>query len=281
MAYPNPTIQAWRFREDNGNERTIPYGGATWIADPNTPVTRSTDTVTRIRFALYRPPVPPWEPSYLTDDGYRLQYKLNSSSWTNVTATSSVVRAAPTGNLVDGADTTRQLVSTGYNFVPNNDQVDDIHGFTESVKMASSNSVDIEYSFVVRSQDVDPGDVIQLRIVDTRYSQEMARIAPFSDASLTVAGMFYLSFNDSLGLGDELARAQDVVLSQVLSFGDRFSGFIPLDFYLTLWEPLDVLDTVEPAGIAPVPCRIGGATSPTLGTDGATTPLMSISGETK
>lgn len=97
----------------------------------------------------------------------QFQYRLNSGAWTNVTTTSSVVRAVAVRAFANGAACTKRLSGTG-TFVANN------AGCTEDGSAGSNNNditangnTETECGLEVQPNDVVSGDVIDFRITTT------------------------------------------------------------------------------------------------------------------
>lgn len=163
-----PWLSEWvqtdfRGRNDDGSETT-----ATWKAAQNTNWSQNVDENFRVRFQL-RVKEGSVESGILS--ATRLQYRRNGGSWTDVSATSLVVRASASPNVVDGAATTDQLTGGFGSFLGG--------AFDEDSGLASGPSAawdtghgELEYCVQIRSADVANGDTVELRL---QFSDQTAR----------------------------------------------------------------------------------------------------------
>lgn len=155
------TVAVWdqdsyRGRNDDNNEAS-----ATWKAAANLTWTQITDANLRVRFLVQETAGANHSPIL----ALQLQYKLNAGAWTNVTASSSVVKALNSTWLTHGADTTQQV--GGGTFVANNNWVEDVDGTTNaSGAVGVNNEAEAEFCIQLVGADITEGDTIQLRVVD-------------------------------------------------------------------------------------------------------------------
>jgi hypothetical protein len=150
---------AFRARNDDGSETT-----ATWIAAANTNWTQQVITEYygdhfRVRFLVR-------ENGGISaaDKTFQLEYNLNGGGWNDVTGASSVIKAKVTDNLNEAEDTTQQLGSG--TFISDNDGVDETNGQAGGAVLdfSGSDEVELEFSLMIKGEDVLNNDTIQLRI---------------------------------------------------------------------------------------------------------------------
>jgi hypothetical protein len=141
----------YRFRNDNGSETT-----ATCKAPINNPLAvPDADLNFRMRIASFDNS----SPSALFT--YRLQYKLNSGSWTDVTIISDVIRLVASSNFTHLDPTTQQITSGS--FVAGK-MYEDTFTFDTSSVNHSNAFTEIEYMVSLLSADVVVNDVVYLRL---------------------------------------------------------------------------------------------------------------------
>ena len=141
---------SFRGRNDNGDETT-----ATWKALANTDWSQNVDENFRVRFLLQE--TAGGNPA----DRHRLQYNLAGAGWVDVTATSSVVRASASPNVLDAAVTTEQMAGPG-TFVQG--EFDEVAGEVNEA-FGASQETEHEFCVQIRSGDVTDGQTLQLRLV--------------------------------------------------------------------------------------------------------------------
>lgn len=93
----------------------------------------------------------------------QLNYSKNGGAYTNVNASSSVVRSSNSPNITDNTATTKRLggVST---FVAGN--FDSVDGLCSSVTLGANNETENLFCVQVRSVDVINGDTIDFRLTN-------------------------------------------------------------------------------------------------------------------
>jgi len=154
---------AFRARNNDGSETT-----ATWIAAANTNWTQQVVTEDygekygehfRVRFLVR-------ENGGISaaDKTFQLEYSHNGGAWNDVTGASSVIKAKATDNLTEAEDTTQQLGSG--TFISDNDGVDETNGQAGGTVLdfSGSDEVELEFSLMIKGEDVLNNDTIQLRI---------------------------------------------------------------------------------------------------------------------
>jgi hypothetical protein len=268
---PNPTLQHWRWRNDDGDE-----AGATWLAAADTAPAVALDTTYRLRFAVY-------QASGSKTSGYQLEYQVahggTITPWTTVDAASDKVRTFGTANLTDGDPTTRQLLS-GYGYRPFNQQIDDVNGRTANVTLTAGEGVDIEYAFQVRSASVALGSIVRLRLIDTATGAVLS--GAFTDAwATTSGGTIYLTFTDHLGIGEAFGSVSDVVVADHLDVAEQMVLYIPPIYYMTLADHLSIGETVTVQDMPQPPYTSRGGTATFYGAEGETAPLFDTEGSTE
>lgn len=150
--------RSFRGRNDDGNETT-----ATWKAAINTNWSQALDTKFRVRFEIQETsgtagpdPSPLW----------RLQYRKNGGSWTNVTGTSTNVRStSSSGGVSDGTRTTNQLANGTGTFRQGEVDASNgrVGGFSGGLYTGNDHSEE-EFVITLRSADLSTSDLIELRI---------------------------------------------------------------------------------------------------------------------
>jgi len=155
-AYERWDQQHFRFRNDDGSESS-----ATWRGATDQDAYLASDTVYRLRFLVkerYN------EARYDSEgNNVQLQYRLNAGTWTNVTTSSSVVKAVAS-QLVDNGDTTQQLGSGSY-VVNNNAQIEDGNWYLGTHDpWYGQSECEVEFSIQVIDADTSPGDTVEFML---------------------------------------------------------------------------------------------------------------------
>lgn len=205
MTAPVITQAAFRWRNDDGSQTT-----ATWKAAQNTnPASVAVDTNFRMRLGTT-------VASATATLATQLQYRRTPSggspgSWINVTASSSVVRSAASGNVSDSTATTQQMALSG---TFNAGQVDTTDGLTASRSVQSTRNTEDEYCVQIRSADVGVGDVVELRATNGGTAYDAYTVTP----SITIvaaapagAGALALSKATLAGAGAETFSAAGAI----------------------------------------------------------------------
>ena len=94
----------------------------------------------------------------------KLQYRKNTGSWTDVTTSSSNVKAVATDNLTDGADTT-QRIGVG-SWVTDNNWVCEDGICPLTTDTFSSSEAEALFSVQIVGADVVDGDVVEFRVLE-------------------------------------------------------------------------------------------------------------------
>jgi hypothetical protein len=170
--------KSYRFRNDDGGE-----AAATWIAAINTAISLAEDANFRLRFEIQE--TGGTEATLLADRQSKLQYRKNGGAWNDVDGTSLNIRSALSTHFADADPTTNQLTAGTGTFTAGTIREGQT-ATTVDPSIPASGHTEHEYMLNLRGVDVDPSDVIDLRIVrlngnplDT-YTQT---------AQLTVAGV--------------------------------------------------------------------------------------------
>jgi hypothetical protein len=148
---------AFRGRNDDGNETT-----ATFKAAQNVAWVQHVDTNFRVRFLMQQ------SVALINNLDIQLQYSLNGGAFTNVTATSNVVRSSASANLADAANLTSQLTGGTGTFIGATgfDEVNGICGGT-AMDVTATGQFETEFCVQLRGADVVNGDTIQLRTINS------------------------------------------------------------------------------------------------------------------
>lgn len=155
---------AFRARNDDGTEVT-----ATWKANTNTNWTQPSDENVRVRFEIQET----GGVATAAQEWYRLQYRHNAGTWTDVNAASSVVRTTDSPN-VGFENTTDQLnIGTG---TFRDGEIDDDDGAASigTAGWPANGHSEFEYCVQIRSADVVNGDTIELRVFENDPAQPLA-----------------------------------------------------------------------------------------------------------
>lgn len=171
MVNPNTEQLSFRGRNDDGNETT-----ATWIAAVNTNWTQAAGVPFRLRYEIEEDA----GAAFVLDP--QLQSNKNGAGWTNVTATSAVVRAVASPNLADGTATTNQLTQSVLAFVAG--VFDSVDGLAGSQTLNNQHT-EPEYCLQLVPADVATGDTVQLRVTDAGVALNVYTNTP----SLTVGAV--------------------------------------------------------------------------------------------
>jgi hypothetical protein len=150
MATFNLDQDSFAFYNDDGSE-----SAATIIGTVNTNPTLEVDTTYHARLLLQE------DGGGSNTVAFTWQYSLNSGTWTNVTTTSSVVKAVNSANLTDGADCTQRIGSG--TFISNNNGVTE-DGSAGTCAFAGNDEAETLLAFQIVSTDVIDTDSVQLRV---------------------------------------------------------------------------------------------------------------------
>ena len=157
MTHVVGVIRQWtfRFRNDDDSE-----AAATWKAAGDVDVEVAPDENVRLRIAAQE------TAGGSTTRAFKLQYSLNGGTFTDVNASSSVVRCSASPHVAEDADTTDQIGGSG-TFVGTGG-FDEVDGRTSTANMAfaANGHGEVEFCFQVLSADVADNDTIDFRIVD-------------------------------------------------------------------------------------------------------------------
>ena len=153
---PVYTQAKFRGRNNDGSET-----GASWIAVADTDWENYSNSVFRARFLIQ------CTVAGAAGQAFDIQYRHDDGggygAWTDISATSSVVRARNTGNLTEGDDTTDQGLGSG-TFTADNNGVVEGDSISDAMTTVVNEEFDLEYALSIRSADVGHGDKIQLRV---------------------------------------------------------------------------------------------------------------------
>ena len=147
--------QDFRFRNDDGSETA-----ATWKAAQGTSVTLETGTANRFRIRIILEETN----GKNSNTTFDLYYSLNGGAYTDISTSSSVIRAISSANdgwtITDNDATTKQLTFTG-TFVAG--RYDD-NGGTETNVQINGQYTEMEYSIYILDADVSNNDTIDFRV---------------------------------------------------------------------------------------------------------------------
>jgi hypothetical protein len=104
--------------------------------------------------------------SATTEDTYKWQYKKNSGSWTDVSSSSSVLKAYATSDFANGDDVPEYITGSGTYVTNNNAALDTAGSLTLAAVLGAGYSFESHLNFRIVSGDVVDGDIIYLRIVE-------------------------------------------------------------------------------------------------------------------
>jgi hypothetical protein len=142
------------------------------------------------------------------------QYRVNGGTWTNITTTSTVVRAVAAVALTNGGNCTKRLSGTGTFETTGAGQTEDgTSGGTANDIVASGNS-ETECGLTLRSVDIAGGDVIEFRLTRDggvlldAYAVVPTLTVPNAYTIVAVAGSYVYTGQDAgLRFGRVLAAA--------------------------------------------------------------------------
>lgn len=97
------------------------------------------------------------------NEDVQFQYSLNSGAWTNISTTSSVVKAIATAHFNDMDDTTQQLTSGGFDGSTSCSETGECGG--NQLDPPANGFSEVELCFQVISGDVSDGDTIDIRVL--------------------------------------------------------------------------------------------------------------------
>jgi hypothetical protein len=147
----------FRGRDDDGNETT-----ATWKVAEDTNWTQDCDVNFRYRSKVQN------STTAINNLDVKLQYSHNGGAFTDVTATSIVVRSSASPNLADQANLTVQLTAGTGTFIGATcfDEVNGICGGT-ALDLTATGNMENEFCVQIRSVDVAHNDTVQLRTINS------------------------------------------------------------------------------------------------------------------
>lgn len=148
------TQTTFRGRNDDGGETA-----ATWKAAAGVDWTQPANTNFRVRFNIASSVNTPTQFTNL-----RLMYSLNGGAYTDVSTSSSVVRATASSFFADADNTTEQLAGSGTFNIGKMSETGSIAGF--QLIPALGDDTEMEFCAQIRAADVANGDTINLRIYD-------------------------------------------------------------------------------------------------------------------
>lgn len=150
-----PSMRAFRYYED-GTE-----SGSTAIDAQDTNITRSVNSNSNLLFRA-RIQETSGGTNIITPTTWQLQYSKNSGTWTNITTSTSNVKAFDSTNLTDGGATTNRLGAGTGSFVAGlveeSGLIDDFAG------LSASNYTELLYTLTLVSADLANNDTLDFRI---------------------------------------------------------------------------------------------------------------------
>lgn len=152
------TQEGYRFREDSGNGEN----SSRWSDLENTPIENSYrfDQPFMLRFVVST-----------ADDAANLrlqiQYRKNAGTWTNITTSSTNIRARDVTAFGEENVTTRQLSSGSGTFATGRTAEDGIAGSTDLLDLLAGQITEVEFGLEIRNADVAEGDDIEFRLVQS------------------------------------------------------------------------------------------------------------------
>lgn len=161
MATPVDSWQKhFRFRNDDGSETT-----ATWKAALDTNINQVPNTNFRLRYAIE---IQPFDLGGWTNlDNLKMQCSMTrsgiSSSYADITSSSTYIRLSSSASVADEASTTQQISSPD-SFTANN--VLTSTTLSTATVGTATNTLEIEICAQVRSADTANGDYIDFKVVN-------------------------------------------------------------------------------------------------------------------
>lgn len=151
----SPRQAAFRFYNDDGSESG---STATAAQDVNITITEGGGNCSfQLRIGIQNDNA---NPQPLT---HQLQYSKNGGIYTDVTTTSSNVKAFNSANLTNDATTTQRLTGLTGSFTGNGGVSED--GLTSSVSLPASGCKELLYAIQTVDADLANGDTLDLRVL--------------------------------------------------------------------------------------------------------------------
>jgi hypothetical protein len=183
---------SFRVRNDDGTQTS-----ATWADRAGLSALRTQAVTFRLRVSIRN-----YHASASVATGFKLQYSREGSSWTDVTASSSVIKAVAGATVTDGTVTTDQLGGlTGTTFVAGT--VDAVDGAWPSITLAAGRRTELEATLQIVSGDITDGDQVALRIVRSAGTvlDRYTRYIPITATTATPQTFISDTFNRTVAAG--------------------------------------------------------------------------------
>ncbi len=288
MDTPLHTQSAFQFRDDDGSETAATFFGS--VNDDVTVGSGETielDTNFRYRIVVQ-------ETAGFADSNHRsdLQYSLNSGTWTDISATSLVVRAFTSTQYADGDDTTQQI--GGGSFVTPNGGMDDGDGSAggAALDFLGSDETELEFCLQIRAVDVSDSDTIDIKGTDkgTDYNSytNIGRLTAVTSSPQTVtqtAGIVSGEVVPSPNVNFTIIQTAGIVSGEVvpsdlvvglgisLAAGIVSGEVVPSD--LVVAGPITIANGVATAEVVPSP-QVNFIVSPTSIASGEVVPSPEV-----
>lgn len=141
------------------NAPLVPDGRAA-IAAVNTNFSRDPADPFGISIRIYNSGGP------TAEDTYKLQYRLNAGTWTDITGSSSVIRTVTTADFADGADVPEFLGGSGTYITNNNAALETDGELVLAAVLGATEAFELHVQLEIQSSDVADDDEIELRVVE-------------------------------------------------------------------------------------------------------------------
>ena len=116
-----------------------------------------------------------------SSDDYRLQYSKNGGTWTNITTTSSNVKAHNSGDLTDGGATTQRLSAGNGSFVAG--KISET-GEVVDHQLTANNHTEHLYSLTLVNANIALDDVIEFRVLHNASTITYGVVPKFTRSNL-------------------------------------------------------------------------------------------------
>lgn len=100
------------------------------------------------------------------EDTYKLQYRLNAGTWTDVTGSSSIIRTVTTADFADGADVPEFLGGSGTYVTNNNAALETDGELVLAAVLGASEAFELHAQLEIQASGIADDDEIELRIVE-------------------------------------------------------------------------------------------------------------------
>lgn len=172
-----PVVQQKSFRSRTD---TVGLNVNTWTNALNTNWTQITDQVFRVRFTIQE------TAGAAITQAYQLRYSKNGGAYTAITASSSNVKLALSGQFAD-LDAATQVLASGTGSYVNGQGIESSSA-TGSIAILASGNTEIEFSLSIVGLDVANSDTLDFRVYTSAgVAIDTYTVTPRATASRTIS----------------------------------------------------------------------------------------------